>query len=121
MAVVPYSVVEQGTSLDFRGVYRVAWRNVQVGDTCAPVALARYTDRSIQVSGDFSGATVDVTGTLDTVYVNLRDGEGQNLTNINDERIKYIQEPTAYLQPTITGGDVDTDITITVMCTRSAS
>ena len=117
MAVIQHQPIYQGPSLDFRGVFRAAWRNIKSGDTLAPIALARYTDRSFQISGTFSGATVTIQGTHDTTFVNLRGTDGLELTGINPARMDYIRDPTAYLQALIVGGDASTDLTLTIMCT----
>ena len=116
--IKPIPVEETHPTIEFANVFRVQW-TMATGDTAVPAKLARFADRAIQIGGTFSGATVKVEGSLDGVtWSTLRDGEGLDLTAITDARIKYIQEPTAFLRPVVSGGDVNTALTITLMATR---
>lgn len=116
--IKPIPLEPVNATIDFQNVYRVQW-TLAAGDTAEPAALARFADRAIQVSGTFGGATVTIKGSLDGItYAVLRDGEGLDLSTIADSRIKYVQEPTAYLKPEITGGDGTTAVVITIMATR---
>ena len=118
MSTKPLQLDPPFPTLDFANVYRVRW-TLGAGETGDAVAMARYADRSIQVSGTFGGASLSIEGSLDGVtWAVLRDGEGIDLNAISDNRIKYIQEPTAYLRPVIMGGDGTTAVVITLMATR---
>lgn len=119
MAEIPYVTLQnkQG-SRDFLGCVRIQYANIQAGDTCEPVNLARYADRSVQVTGDLSGATVAIHGTCedDTNYAVLTSIDGLDLSGTTINRTKFITEVTAYTKPIVTGGDGSTDVTVTFIC-----
>jgi len=111
------SVVSPNTR-DFIGCTRMQYRNIKAGDTCIPVNLARYTDRSVQVTGTYDGATIEIQGTCenDTNYAVLTDSGGLDLRYTSGVKSKFITEGTPFIKPVISGGTVDTDLTVTVFC-----
>lgn len=116
--IVPTTLTVLKGSRDFLGCVRIQYKNVKAGDTCDPVNLARYADRSVQVTGATSGATVSIQGTCedDTNYGTLTSIDGLDLSGTTVNRTKFITEVTAYTKPVIAGGDVSTDVTITFIC-----
>jgi hypothetical protein len=119
MAVIyPVTLTLHQGSRDFLGCVRIQYQNVKAGDTCEPVKVSRYADRSVQVTGTASGATVSIQGTCedDTNYAVLTAADGLDLSGTTFNRTKFITEVTAYTKPVITGGDVSTDVTVTFIC-----
>lgn len=105
-------------SRDFLGCVRIQYPNIKAGDTCAPISLARYADRSVQVTGTYSGASISIQGTCEdnTNYAVLTDPSGLDLNISSGARSKFVTELTALTKPVITGGDGNTDLTVTFIC-----
>ena len=97
----------------------VTWSGITTGAICAPVSLAHWSDRSVQIDGVFgSGGTVTVNGSNNNVtYYGLND---PSLTPISKTSggISQILEITAYVYPVITSGDSNTLLTVTMLCRR---
>lgn len=82
------------------------------GDDGEPVRLAVYSDRSVQLAGDFSGASVTIGGSNDGVnYHALTDTSGAPLT-LTASALKQIVELPVFLKPRVFGGDGSTNITV---------
>lgn len=74
----------------------------ETGDAAALVAA--YADRSIQVTGTFGGATVELQGSNDgTTYFTLKDPFGNDLS-FTAAGLKQVLEVTLFTRPKITGG-----------------
>lgn len=118
MSAITPVAVDSPSTRDFLGCTRMQYQNVKAGDTCVPVNLARYTDRSVQVTGTYDGATVEIHGTCenDANYAILTDSGGLDLRYTSGLRSKFITEGTPFIKPVISGGTVDTLLTITVFC-----
>ena len=118
MAIIDPVVLEGRGNRDFLGCVRLQYRDVKAGDTCAPIKIARYSDRSVQVSGTYSGATVAIQGTCeeDTNYATMTVDGTTELTFSSGVKSKFIMEATAYTKPVVTAGDGSTSVTITFMC-----
>jgi hypothetical protein len=85
------------------------------GDTAAPLSFSQFTDKSVQVSGVFGGASVAFAGSNDGVnYFTLTDPQGNPLT-FTTGKIKSVTEATVYCLPIVTGGDGTTTLTISVL------
>lgn len=105
-------------SRDFLGCVRIEYQGVQAGDTFEPMSLARYSDRTVQVTGTYSGATISIQGTCKdkTNYSVLTAADGLDLNFTSGSRNKFITEATAWTTPVISGGDVNTLVDITFIC-----
>lgn len=104
------------TSLD---VAVTTWSPLAADDDGAPVRLAVYSDRSIQVAGTFGGASVTIGGSNDGVtYHALTDTAGDPLT-LTSAALKAIVELPVYIKPRVFGGDGTTNLTITLAGRRS--
>lgn len=81
-----------------------AWTTITENDTCSGVSAPAFTDRSIQVSGAFGGATVAIHGSNDgTNYVALTT-DGSTACSFTAAGLKTVYEPTLYIKPVISGG-----------------
>lgn len=104
------------TSLD---VAVTSWAGLLAGDDGAAVRLAVFSDRSIQVEGEFGGAVVTIGGSNDGVhYHQLSDTAGEPLT-FSQGGLKQIVELPVFLKPWVTGGDGSTNTTVTLAGRRS--
>jgi hypothetical protein len=98
----------------------ITWETVGGADTCLPVELANYADRSIQVAGTFGGATATVQGSNDgTNWATLADPQGNALA-ITSAKIEALLEVTRYTRVVTTGG-TGTDLDITLLARRSGT
>lgn len=104
------------TSLD---VAVTTWDAMLADDDGAPVRLAVYSDRSIQVAGTFGGASVTIGGSNDGVtYHALTDTQGNALT-LTTGALKQIVELPIWLKPRVFGGNGTTNLTVVLSGRRS--
>lgn len=114
--VAPVTSFPFETSLD---VAVTTWANLLSGDDGEPVRLAVYSDRSIQLSGTFGGASVTIGGSNDGVtYHALTDTSGTALS-LTSACLKQIVELPVYLKPRVFGGDGTTSLTVVLAGRRS--
>ena len=97
----------------------VEWTGLLNGDTGAPVAVGRYPDKTIQVTGTFSvGGDVDMEGTNQDlgseVWGQLHDPQGA-LISIGDNIPLVISESPQLIRPNIAGGDGSTDLVVRIL------
>jgi hypothetical protein len=80
------------------------WLAMATSDDGEPVAFAQYTDKSVQITGTFGGATVVIEGSNDgTTYAVLTDPQGNDL-NITSAKVEMVSEATRYVRPRVSGG-----------------
>lgn len=97
------------TSLD---VAVTTWDSLAANDDGEPVRLAVYSDRAVQVTGTFGGATVTIGGSNDGVtYHALTDTSGSSLS-LTTDALKQIVELPIFLKPRIFGGDGTTNVKV---------
>ena len=83
----------------------VAWNDITEADTGRGVQMARYPDRTVQVTGDFTtSGSVLIEGSNDgTNYNTLTDPTGATLV-FTAAGIKLIVENPLYIRPRATAG-----------------
>jgi hypothetical protein len=75
-----------------------------------------WTDRSIQFTGTFGGATLILQGSNDGVnWFTLHD-PFSNLLSFTSAALAEVTEVTNYMRPTISGGDGTTSIIAVLVC-----
>ena len=95
-------------------VQTVQWTPVTEADTCRPIQFPEFSDKSIQVSGTFGGASVALNGSNDgTNFAALRDPSSTTIA-ITQAGIKAVLENTWQVQPSVTGGSSQS-LTITLL------
>lgn len=110
MSTVDYTIKQTGS-----GCFIVTWANLLNGDEGEPVKLAGASDRSVQVEGVFSGASVTLQGSLDEEnYQALTDPQGNGLL-FTSSKIEAVTEATVRARPIVTGGDGATAVTVTML------
>lgn len=110
MPVITPTITQRNTS-GLGHVLTVTWAAIGDADTCAPVQMGAYADRSVQVFGTFGGATIAIVGSnedtndpaLATNYVALHDPQGVALT-MTAAKIEEIAEITNWTKPTTASG-----------------
>jgi hypothetical protein len=110
------------------GVELVTWGPCAAGDVCVPIdrtsgimAYMAQSDRSVDIDGNFNGATVVIQGTNqwpDTgKFKPLRDPAGNSLS-FSTSDIRQILEIAAAIVPVISGGTGLTSLTVAVLMVR---
>lgn len=106
------------TSLD---VAVTTWTGLLADDDGEPVRLAVYSDRSIQVSGVFGGASITIGGSNDGVtYHALSDPQGNTLT-LTSGTLRAVVELPIFIKPRVFGGDHTTDLRCVLSGRRSGN
>lgn len=122
MATVPITLVQPARTLDQRGVFTTQWNPLTTTDADgAPSSNARFSDRSVQVSGTFgAGGSVSIQGTnqvdaagLPINWLTLTDQAGVALA-ITAASIRTILQVSRFIRPFVTGGDGTTNLTVTI-------
>jgi hypothetical protein len=100
MATIPAQII-----IAADGVTTVLWADVTEADTGQAVNLARFPDRTVQVTGDFttSGA-ITMEGSNDGVtFATLHDPQGNEIV-LTDSSLVLIAENPLYIRPRATAG-----------------
>lgn len=114
--VVPVTTFPFETSRD---VAVTTWATLLAGDDGEPVRLAVYSDRSIQVSGEFGGASVTIGGSNDgETYHALHDTSG-NVMTLTEGKLQQIVELPIYIKPRVFGGDGTTALKVVMSGRKS--
>lgn len=95
--------------------YIISWTPLSSGDEGDKVQRAGAADRSVQVVGGFNGATLSLLGSNDGVnFEILHDPQGVPLA-FSGSGIRAISEATRYAYPLMSGGDVGTSVSVTML------
>lgn len=115
MAIVQYTQPERTDDY-----IKVVWANVSGGDTCAPWAEGpEFDDRTMQVEGDFGTCTAGVQGSCSgNGYSALSDEAGNAASGWTSARVRGIITYTPLIKPEVTGSDVATALTFTLIAKR---
>ena len=95
------------------------WVGLKSGDTGEPFPMGSYSDKTIQVEGNFSGgASVSLEGTNNVnkaspVYFTLHKTDLSHLTFSSPDGFAIIDNPHM-IRPNVSGGDGSTDITVSL-------
>ncbi|HRD87260.1 MAG TPA: hypothetical protein PK752_03225 [Accumulibacter sp.] len=109
------TIAHQSSSTQTTKAFLAVWSAMGENDDGAPLMGAQYTDKSVQVSGTFGGASVVFEGSNDgTNWATLTDPQGNALT-IPAAKIEMISEATWYVRPRVSGGDVTTSLNVVVL------
>lgn len=113
------------------GAIGVQWAGLANGDTGKPYVAPHRADKSVQVKGTFgTGGNVKIEGTNDQAYdvnqaaasptyATLNDSAGNSL-DIGAASIKNILENTNAVRPNVSAGDVNTNVTVTLIISSTA-
>lgn len=112
-------VVEWGVAGD-PNVVRYTWPNLASGDEGEPTGaqFLQYVDRVMQVTGTPSGATVAGQGSADGVNFAALTIPAGTALSFTAAGIKQVVEGPVLFKPVVTGGDGNTDITVTLLARR---
>jgi len=116
MSVASVTTFPFETSTD---VAVTTWAPLHQDDDGEAVRLAVYSDRSVQVSGTFGGASVTIGGSNDgETYHALTDTQGNALT-LTGAALKAVIELPIFLKPRVFGGDGTTSLKVVLSGRRS--
>jgi len=91
------------------------WVGLAANDDGQAVACAQYTDKSVQVSGIFGGASLVFEGSNNGIdWATLTDPQG-NALSFTSAKIELVSEATHYARPKVTGGDGTTNLSVYVL------
>jgi hypothetical protein len=105
----------EGTAASDARTRVVSWIEMGQSDTATAVQLGAWSDRSVQVAGDFSGAaSLAIHGSNDgTNYILLQDTLGDDLT-FTAAGLLSIGQATRYIKPVLSSGNGSTDLDIVI-------
>lgn len=104
------------TSTGSSAAFVATWTGLLLGDSGDSLPFSQYTDKSVQVSGTFGGATMRIEGSNNgTDWAVLTDPQGNDLL-ISSAKIEMITEATLYVRPLVSAGDGTTDLVVTMLC-----
>jgi len=110
------------------GVELVTWGPVAAGDTCVAVdrtsgimAFMAQSDRSVDIDGNFNGATVVIQGTnqwpATGKFKALRDPAGNSLS-FSTADIRQVLEVASAIMPVISGGTGLTSLVVALLMVK---
>lgn len=98
-------------------VKAITWPSLGQNDDGSQEPAAHYPDKTVQVAGTFSGATVALEGSNDgTNWFILTDPLGVPVT-FTATGLRIIIENPLYVRPKVTGGAGGTDVTVILVAT----
>jgi hypothetical protein len=97
-----------------RDIWLATWETMGNADTGLPVSMAGSSDRSVQMTGSFGGATVVLEGSNDgSNWYTLNDPTGTPISRTSGG-LKQIVELTRYVRARSSGG-TGTDVDVTLL------
>jgi hypothetical protein len=116
MPTIQHAPVTLPTWQDFDGVRVRQWTPMALGDVGEPIILARFNDKTVQVSGNFgAGGKVVLEGSIDGVnYAPIKSVFGGTL-ELTSAQLQTITEVPVYMRPNITAGDGTTSLTVSIL------
>ena len=114
--VAPVSTQPFETSLD---VVVTTWAPLAADDAGGEVRLAVYSDRSIQVAGEFGGASVTVAGSNDGIEWHALSGTDGAPLVFTSGGLRAIVELPVFIKPRVFGGDGSTSLRVVMSGRKS--
>lgn len=102
-------------TINDRKTVLVFWENLGQGDQGNGVLLGSLSDKTVQVTGDFSGvAILNMEGSMDNAtWAPLTDAQGTAIA-FGSAGMEIILENPLYVRPNVGAGDGSTDIDVRV-------
>jgi hypothetical protein len=93
----------------------VQWSAIGTDDVGDALPFSQYTDKSVQVTGTFGGASVRLQGSNDgTNWFTLTDPQGNPLS-FSAAGLEAVSEATRFVRPSVVGG-VGAAINVHLLC-----
>ena len=98
------------------GLALASWEDLANGNQGNSISIARWADKSVQVSGTFGvGGSITIEGSMDgTVWAALHDPQGNAIT-FAIAGIEFIVENTVLIRPNVTAGDGTTALDVDIL------
>lgn len=110
MATINNTILVDSDSTDV-----ITWTPLGAADTGVAYQNSTYADKSVQVSGTFTTATLLIEGSIDgSTYAVLTDYSNTSLS-FTSAGIKGITENVKYIRPRSSGGDGSTALTVNIL------
>ena len=94
--------------------YVSTWKDLTLEDIGQPADVAGIAERSVQVEGEFNGATVVIEGSNDGLYYHvLNSHHGIGLT-FGMPGLESVEEAVRFIRPRIDCGTAETKITVSL-------
>lgn len=112
--------IENPPGGEYDGTFRRQW-TLPAADVGDSVSLPRHADCSVQIAGDFDGATLHIEGTIDgSTWAKLTDPQGNDLTISSypagySSKIEAISEAVVAVRPRTEGGGAATALVVTLL------
>lgn len=118
MALISHTIETLKTHKEKTVIY--TWSNVTNVDTCSPVEMPSFADRSVQVFGTFGPVgDVRVEGSNDgTNYAYLTKPTGEGIA-FTEAGIQQVVEVVRWLRPNVVGGNGLTNLTIILLVRKN--
>lgn len=95
------------------------WNSLAAGDDGKPFPFVDCADRTIQVEGTFGGGSLIFEGSNDGVnYRTLHDPQGV-LLSIATAQIFTVTQVPKWIRPRVSGGDVTTALSVSMVARRT--
>lgn len=108
--------------IDLDGVVIGSWSGLLNTDDGAPVELAAFADKSVQITGTLGvGGSIQLEGSMNgTDWGLLTDPQGNNIVKTAlTNSIETITELVRYVRPRVTAGDGTTNFTVHLLARRA--
>jgi hypothetical protein len=97
------------------------WKNLKARETGSLLDSAMYSKISIQIEGEFGGATVQIEGSNGGKTWHVLIDSQDNHLNVSFPGLADIGQLSRYIRPTVIGGSVElTNISIFAVCKGAA-
>lgn len=98
----------------------VVWAQLANGENGDPLPFVDCADRTVQVEGTFGvGGTLVIEGSNDgSNYRILHDPQGVALSIVGPQ-ISVVTQVTKWIRPRVSGGDVSTLLTVSIVARRT--
>lgn len=99
--------------------WKTSWLGLKAGDTAKALGLIGFADRSISITGVFSGCAVTLKGSNDgTNYFTLHDHFGTPISLVAPGLVG-VSEITETIRPEIAGGDGATLVDVNLITRKT--
>jgi len=107
------------TSYPAKGLALASWENLANGNAGDSITVARWADKTVQVSGTYGvGGSITIQGSNDAVvWSTMHDPQGNDLTFTTGTPMEMITENPLYVRPNVTAGDGTTALDVDILGT----
>jgi len=97
---------------DYDTYREVVWAGLLTGDDGGWLALSKWPDKTMEISGTFGTATLTLEGPAAGNVLEDQNGTNLSFTSASTELSKAIVQNPSQMRPKNTGGDGSTNLTV---------